>query len=256
MKRSFIRCAAVSLVLGFGQGFLGCSSDDQQAEEGVQAADEDEAAVAADATPPADSAVPEATAAAPQLDEAAELTGDSAASPPAEAGVGLPEALPQTKEPVAVEVPAAAPTPAPAAVVTEAPVASSDMISYVVKAGDTVSHIARKIYGSESQWQEIAKASDLKNPDRIFPGTTLKVPVLNDNAKNYQGAKVGAVKGGTEADIVFVVKAGDTLSALAETNLGHAHLWGKIFDQNREALKDPDMLTVGQTLTFTNNEAH
>jgi nucleoid-associated protein YgaU len=132
---------------------------------------------------------------------------------------------------------------------------SADVFSYVIKVGDTVSRVAKKIYGTEKQWQEIATASGLKNPNLIYPGNTLTVPVLNEKARNYRESHVDASTG-SDGKIVFVVKPGDTLSSIAKEKLGHASLWNKIYDQNRDAIRNPDTLVVGQTLAISGNEAH
>ena len=45
-----------------------------------------------------------------------------------------------------------------------------------------------------------------------------------------------------------VVAAGDTLSGLAKRFYGDASKYNKIFDANRDQLKDPDKINVGQKL--------
>lgn len=44
------------------------------------------------------------------------------------------------------------------------------------------------------------------------------------------------------------VAKGDTLSAIAKQYLGKATDWPKIFEANRDVLKDPDRIQVGQVL--------
>jgi len=50
--------------------------------------------------------------------------------------------------------------------------------SYTVKAGDTLSKIAKDTYGDASQWKKIhaANADLIKDPDKIQPGWTLQLP--------------------------------------------------------------------------------
>jgi nucleoid-associated protein YgaU len=50
--------------------------------------------------------------------------------------------------------------------------------TYTVVAGDSLSKIARKIYGDAGRWKEIFEANrdTIKNPDLIHPGQTLKIP--------------------------------------------------------------------------------
>lgn len=46
----------------------------------------------------------------------------------------------------------------------------------------------------------------------------------------------------------YVVKAGDTLSKIAREQYGDAALYPKIFEANRDTLKDADHIRVGQKL--------
>jgi nucleoid-associated protein YgaU len=48
----------------------------------------------------------------------------------------------------------------------------------VVVAGDTLSKIAQKYYGDPSLYTQIFEANRdvLKDPNKIFPGQTLKIP--------------------------------------------------------------------------------
>jgi nucleoid-associated protein YgaU len=46
----------------------------------------------------------------------------------------------------------------------------------------------------------------------------------------------------------YTVKAGDTLSAIAKTQLGNANAYMKIFEANRDQLSDPDKIKPGQVL--------
>ena len=61
-----------------------------------------------------------------------------------------------------------APSPAPPA--TEE--------TYVVVAGDSLSKIAKRLYGDANKWRQIYEANKdlIKNPDLIHPGQTLKIP--------------------------------------------------------------------------------
>ncbi len=56
---------------------------------------------------------------------------------------------------------------------------------YVVKEGDYLSKIAEKKYSSISKWPVIytANKTEIKNPDFIFPGQKLILPILNQTIK-------------------------------------------------------------------------
>jgi nucleoid-associated protein YgaU len=44
------------------------------------------------------------------------------------------------------------------------------------------------------------------------------------------------------------VVAGDSLSKIAKREYGHAKEWNRIFEANRDILKDPDKIYPGQKL--------
>ena len=48
--------------------------------------------------------------------------------------------------------------------------------SYTVKAGDNLSKISKLYYGDANQYEKIAKANGLDNPDKIRVGQTLNIP--------------------------------------------------------------------------------
>lgn len=50
--------------------------------------------------------------------------------------------------------------------------------TYAVASGDSLSKIAKKFYGDANQWRRIFEANQdiLDDPDKIYPGQTLKIP--------------------------------------------------------------------------------
>lgn len=53
-----------------------------------------------------------------------------------------------------------------------------------------------------------------------------------------------------EALNVYVVQSGDTLSEIAEQQLGRADSWPDIFELNRALISDPDKIFPGQVLAL------
>ncbi len=53
---------------------------------------------------------------------------------------------------------------------------------------------------------------------------------------------------GQAAQKTYTVKAGDTLSKIAQEQLGNANGYQDIFDANRDQLSDPDKIKPGQVL--------
>lgn len=49
---------------------------------------------------------------------------------------------------------------------------------YEVKSGDSLSKIAKQLYGSGNAWKKIFEANTdiLRDPNKIYPGQNLKIP--------------------------------------------------------------------------------
>jgi nucleoid-associated protein YgaU len=50
--------------------------------------------------------------------------------------------------------------------------------TYTVVKGDSLSKIAKRVYGDAQQWRKIYEANkdQIKNPDLIHPGQTFRIP--------------------------------------------------------------------------------
>lgn len=61
---------------------------------------------------------------------------------------------------------------------TAPPPAPSAERTYTVVKGDSLSKIAKRLYGDAQQWRKIYEANkdQIKNPDLIHPGQTFRVP--------------------------------------------------------------------------------
>jgi LysM repeat protein len=58
---------------------------------------------------------------------------------------------------------------------------------YVVKEGETLSHIAKAFYNKASKWTVIyeANADKIKDPGKVRAGTKLRIPPLNETESEY-----------------------------------------------------------------------
>ena len=112
--------------------------------------------------------------------------------------------------------------------------------TYTVKANDTLTKIAQKELGDGSRWREIflLNRAIIQDPDRIFVGQVLALPVDSD-------LEAAAVVPG-----VYVVKKGDTLSGIAAAELGDADRWPEIFTINRAVLTNPNLIVPGTVLVL------
>lgn len=52
----------------------------------------------------------------------------------------------------------------------------------------------------------------------------------------------------------YTVKAGDSLSSIAQEQLGDMGRWQEIYEANKAAIKDPNLIVVGQKLTIPGGE--
>ena len=102
-----------------------------------------------------------------------------------------------------------------------------------------------------------APSEDAKNKvwdeiKRIDPGysdLTADIMVL----ESTQGGRVktaGAGIGGGQRSRTYTVQAGDTLSKISKQFYGNANEYMKIFEANRNLLKDPDKIHPGQELVI------
>ena len=70
---------------------------------------------------------------------------------------------------------------------------------------------------------------------------------LNVDQSRAQAASVG---GGSQGAQTYTVKAGDTLSKISKQHYGDSNEYMRIFYANRDKLKDPDKIQVGQELSI------
>jgi len=117
-----------------------------------------------------------------------------------------------------------------------------------VKAGDTLSELASKHLGSAGKWDELLEANKdrLDSPEELkvgmklrIPGTAASTPVVN-TTHSARSSKS------------YTIRSGDNLTEIAERTLGDGGRWRDVYEANRDKLKSPDRLEVGQTLRIPN----
>lgn len=171
-------------------------------------------------------AVPAATALLPQPKAEAAVT----ATP-------LPDSTRVAVEPVA--------SAASAATVEQEK--APEVETYTVKRGDSLWRIAEDRLGDGARYVELVKLNRAVldgRPDFLLPGTVLRVPVAE-----------------TAPASSYVVQPGDTLSEIAEDELGDADAYRIIYEASRntvqpngDRLTDPNLILPGWKLTIPRQE--
>ncbi|MBI1849286.1 MAG: LysM peptidoglycan-binding domain-containing protein [Planctomycetes bacterium] len=138
-------------------------------------------------------------------------------------------------------------------------------VEHVIANGENYYSLARRYYHDPSKWQLIANRNKIPS-ERLRAGTKIVIPPLPakttpaviDNAKSSgtlakDPASTGAKKSnpptpdGDGAARTYKVKKGDTLSGIAQSQLGTVKLLAKLEDANRDVLKD-HAIREGMTL--------
>jgi nucleoid-associated protein YgaU len=196
------------------------------------------AAPVADAGGPPPEGDPSAAAALdtpPGGDPLAAANGEPTVVPSDAAPIGdAPSAMPAT--PVAD----AAPMDTSTASTSSSPDSGSgDGVHYKVKKGDTLMKIAFENYGDLYRWKEIYEAnrSRIKDPNHVPPGTQLSLNGAGMVTIERDGDK-------------YMIKHGDTLGVISNDVYGTTKKWKKLWENNRQLIKDPNKIYAGFYLYY------
>lgn len=134
---------------------------------------------------------------------------------------------------------------------------------------DFVKEIGNKIFNRDDEAAErIKKHIEENNPGIKDVDVTYEdgVVSLSGDADSLEAMEkavliAGNVKGVSEVNVdnlkrpaeevkveYYLVEKGDTLSAIAKQYYGDFKLYPRIFEANREVIKDPDLIFVGQKI--------
>jgi nucleoid-associated protein YgaU len=75
-----------------------------------------------------------------------------------------------------------------------------------------------------------------------------KNPQKPDFSNVKSGSSTQPLPTGQPQEQWYTVTAGDSLSKIAKHFYGDSNRWQKIFDANRDQIKDPDLIRPGQKL--------
>jgi nucleoid-associated protein YgaU len=134
---------------------------------------------------------------------------------------------------------------------------------------DFVKDIGNKIFGSEEEAPEKIKAHiESENPgiSNLEINVENGVAILSGQAESAEAMEkavlmAGNIKGigevradnltappPVEQVAYYIIQKGDTLSAIAKKHYGNANDYPKIFEANREVIKDANLIFPGQKI--------
>ena len=231
----------IALVIG---GSLSSCASGPTTEEESNTAEVKEANAATDAVPTAGEQ-PGAQAPGAKVAEASPTPDTAAAPPPATTTASAEAPVPP---PVAAQAPAAAEAvpPPPATMAESAPPASPPTESgpsraYRVVAGDTLMKIAFENYGDLYKWRTIYEANRtaIRNPSSLPAGLSLQLP----NAPTQLTIERNGER--------YLIRTGDTLGLISNEVYGVRSKWKRLWENNRQMIKDPNRIYAGFTLYYT-----
>lgn len=123
----------------------------------------------------------------------------------------------------------------------EQPAAPAAAGSYAVKKGDTYGTIALNNYGTYGVWSELYKVN---KGAKLTEGATLVLPETL--------GKVGriAAPAAVDGEMLYTVKAGDTLGAIAKATYGDVMKYKTIFERNADRLVNANTIYEGQVIVL------
>ena len=92
----------------------------------------------------------------------------------------------------------------------------------------------------------------MRHAASVFRPVCRGLPQLERSGADHIRADIRVEAGAPPApsDRRYTVKAGDTLAKIAQTFYGESSEYMRIFYANRDQLRDPDVITAGQTLVI------
>ncbi len=99
---------------------------------------------------------------------------------------------------------------------------NNKLSEHTIQAGDSLSKISDKYYGSMDYWPAIARANNIANPNVIYVDSRINIPAKEEIVK---------IKDDMNANS-YQVQAGDTLFTISEKMYGNGADWQRIAKAN------------------------
>ena len=71
---------------------------------------------------------------------------------------------------------------------------------------------------------------------------------MNEKMPDFSNVEGGSSSTAPSPEKLYEVQAGDSLSKIAKREYGNANEWNKIFEANKDIVKDPNKIFPGQKL--------
>ena len=134
---------------------------------------------------------------------------------------------------------------------------------------DFVKDIGKKLFGHDSEAAEkikqhiqeadpgikglevaynngvVSLSGQASSPEAMEKAVLMAGNVLGVSEVKVDGLQAPPIQEKVE---YYIIKKGDTLSAVAKQFLGNANDYPKIFEANREVIRDPNLIFVGQKI--------
>lgn len=108
--------------------------------------------------------------------------------------------------------------------------------TYEIQKGETLMWVAFKLYGDYRKWRELERMNQDVLADGVHAGDKIKY-TPNQFTWNPQG-------------LPHLIKAGETLGTISSEKYGTPAKWKSIWDNNRDQIKDPNLIFAGFTLYY------
>lgn len=121
---------------------------------------------------------------------------------------------------------------------------SGETIDYTVRSGDTLMKIAFETYGDLYSWKKIYEMNKDRIPSvgALTAGTMLKLEKPSLPAQIQRNGEA------------FMIRSGDTLGTISGEVYGTDRKWRRLWDNNRQLVKDPNKIYAGFYLYYTFTE--
>lgn len=105
---------------------------------------------------------------------------------------------------------------------------------YTVESGDTLMYVAFKVWGDYSRWRELARSNNTS-------GGLKKGMIIHYTPNGFSWAPKGNP---------HLIKTGETLGLISSQHYNSQRRWKDIWDNNRQMIRDPNLIFAGFTLYY------